>query len=415
MADFEVHIDLNGLTRPIGLARSNRVRGIETILFEYGGAWLNDPDRFSLEPALTLTRGPFAPPAGLATFGSIGDSAPDTWGRRLMQRVERRLAEQENRTVRTLAESDYLLGVADETRLGALRFRWVGQETFQAPIRAGVPALIELGRLLQITERILRDEETDEDLQLIFAPGSSLGGARPKASVIDQHGHLSIAKFPKETDDYSMETWEEIALRLAGQAGIATPQHELIDVAGKAVMLSRRFDRHGAIRVPFLSAMAMMGAKDGDRGSYPEIVDALAQHGAKGKTDAHALYRRVVFNVLISNVDDHLRNHGFLWLGKAGWSLSPAYDLNPVPTDLKARVLTTNIDLDEGTCSVDLLEAASEYFALTLTQARAIIKEVATVTATWRDVAKAVGTRSAEIKRMASAFEHDDLKRALAL
>ncbi|MEH2557346.1 hypothetical protein V1286_004875 [Bradyrhizobium algeriense] len=144
------------------------------------------------------SRGAFAPPAGLATFGPIGDSAPDTWGRRLMRRAERRLAEREGRAVRTLAESDYLLGVADETRLGALRFRWDGEETFQAPIRAGVPTLIELGRLLQITERILRDEETDEDLQLIFAPGSSLGGARPKTSVIDQHGHLSIAKFPKE-------------------------------------------------------------------------------------------------------------------------------------------------------------------------------------------------------------------------
>jgi serine/threonine-protein kinase HipA len=152
-----------------------------------------------------------------------------------------------------------------------------------------------------------------------------------------------------------------------------------------------------------------------ERSSYPEIVDALAQHGAQGKADAHALYRRVVFNVLISNVDDHLRNHGFLWRGKAGWSLSPAYDLNPTPTDLKARVLTTNIDLDEGTCSLDLLEKASEYFALTLPQARAIIKEVAAVTATWRDAAKAVGARSAEINRMASAFEHDDLKRALAL
>lgn len=414
MADFEVHIDRDGRTRPIGLARSNRVRNTETIRFEYDGAWLADPDRFSLEPALALTRGTFAPPDGLATFGSIGDSTPDTWGRRLMQRAERRLAERQGRAVRTLAESDYLLGVADETRLGALRFRWVGEDAFQAPVRAGVPALIELGRLLQITERILRDEETDEDLQLIFAPGSSLGGARPKASVIDQHGHLSIAKFPKETDEYSMEIWEEVALRLADQAGIATPHHELIEVAGKAVMLSRRFDRSGAIRIPFLSAMAMMGAKDGES-SYPEIVDALAQHGAQGKTDAHALYRRVAFNVLISNVDDHLRNHGFLWRGKAGWSLSPAYDLNPVPADLKARVLTTNIDLDEGTCSLDLLEAASAFFALTLPQARAIIKEVAIVTATWHDTAKTVGARSAEITRMASAFEHSDLTRALTL
>ncbi|WP_454718989.1 type II toxin-antitoxin system HipA family toxin [Caulobacter segnis] len=415
MADFEVHIDLRGRARPIGLARSNRVRGAETILFEYGEDWLADPDRFSLEPALVLTRGAFPPPAGQALFGSIGDSAPDTWGRRLMQRGERRRAEREARAPRTLAESDYLLGVADETRLGALRFRRVGEEAFQAPIQAGVPALIALEELLQITERILRDEETDEDLQLIFAPGSSLGGARPKASVIDHHGCLSIAKFPKETDDYSIETWEEIALRLAGAAGIATPRHELIQVAGKAVMLSRRFDRNGESRVPFLSAMAMMGARDGERGSYPEMVDALAEHGAQGKPDAHALYRRVVFNVMISNVDDHLRNHGFLWLGQAGWTLSPAYDLNPVPADLKARVLTTNIDLDEGTCSVDLLEAASEYFALTLSQARGVIKEVAAVTATWREVAGTAGARAAEIKRMESAFEHDDLKRALAL
>lgn len=189
----------------------------------------------------------------------------------------------------------------------------------------------------------------------------------------------------------------------------------LLQVAGKAVLLSRRFDRAGAIWIPFFSAMAMTGSKDGERGSYPEIVDALVQHGAKGKTDAHALYRRGVFNVLISNVDDHLRIHGFLWLGEAGWLLSPAYDLSPVPTDLKARVLTTNIDLDEGTCSIDLLEAAAEFFGLALPQARAIIREVAMVTATWRDTAKVVGARSAEINRMASAFEHDDLKRALAL
>ncbi|MXZ81906.1 MAG: HipA domain-containing protein [Gammaproteobacteria bacterium] len=415
MADFEVHIDLDGRTRQVGLAMSNRVRNTETTLFGYDSGWLADPSRFSLEPALALGQGTFAPPAGLSTFGSIGDSAPDAWGRRLMQRAERRLAEREGCTVRTLLESDYLLGVADEARLGALRFRRAGDSTFQAPTRTGVPTLIELGRLLRITERILRDEETDEDIQTIFAPGASLGGARPKASVIDQHGRLSIAKFPKETDEYSMETWEEIALRLAGQAGIATPTHSLIDIAGKRVMLSRRFDRQGAIRIPFLSAMAMMGARDGERGSYPEIVDALAEHGAQGKTDAHALYRRVVFSVLISNVDDHLRNHGFLWFGKTGWSLSPAYDLNPVPMDIKARILATNIDLDEGTCSLDLLENASGYFALTLAQARSIIKEVATVTATWRATAKAVGAHAAEINRMTSAFEHDDLERALAL
>ena len=415
MSDIEVHIDLNGTTRPIGIAHANQARGNETVVFEYLDIWLDDPERFSIEPALVLTRGGFALPQGQTVFGSLGDSAPDTWGRRLMQRAERRLADQEKRQVRTLTETDYLLGVADAMRLGALRFRRVGEDAFQAPVRAGVPAVIELGRLLQVTERILRNEETDEDLQMIIAPGSSLGGARPKASIVDQHSHLSIAKFPKETDEYSVETWEEIALRLAERAGIATPHHELVEVAGKAVLLSRRFDRVGETRLPFLSAMAMTGSKDGERGSYPEIVDSLTEHGARAKADAGELYRRVAFSVLISNVDDHLRNHGFLWVGKDGWTLSPAYDLNPTPVDLKARVLTTNIDLDEGTCSLDLLESAAEYFSLALADARGIIKEVASATSGWRETAKEVGARGAEINRMASAFEHDDLNKALAL
>jgi serine/threonine-protein kinase HipA len=415
MPDVEVHIDLDGKARRVGLLRRSAVRRTETVTFEYDDAWLHDADRFSIEPALALTRGVFPPPQGQSIFGSIGDSAPDSWGRRLMQRAERRQAERDGRRVRTLTETDYLLGVSDEIRLGALRFRWAGDSVFQAPLRAGVPALIELGRLLQITERILRDEETDEDFQLIFAPGSSLGGARPKASVIDQHGHLSIAKFPKETDDYSVETWEEIALRLADRAGIATPRHELVQVARKAVLLSRRFDRVGGTRIPFLSAMSMTGSRDGERGSYPEIVDALTRHGTQAKVDAQALYRRVVFNVLISNVDDHLRNHGFLWTGRTGWSLSPAYDLNPTPTDLKARILTTNIDLEEGTCSLDLVESAAGYFGLGLPQARTVIREVATATATWRALAEGVGARPAEINRMSSAFEHDDLTRALVL
>ena len=415
MSDFEVHIDREGATQLVGWARSNRVRGHETVLFEYASAWLEDPTRFSLEPALALTRGAFAPLAGQTLFGALGDSAPDTWGRRLMQRAERRAAEKESRTVRTLAESDYLLGVSDETRLGALRFRRPGEIVFQAPLRTGVPPIVELGRLLHSTERLLREEESEEDFRLIFAPGSSLGGARPKASVIDQWGNLSIAKFPKETDDYSIETWEEIALQLASAAGIETPRHELIRVAGKSVLLSQRFDREGTRRIPFLSAMAMLGARDGERRSYPEIVDALASHGARARCDAAALYRRVTFNVLVSNIDDHLRNHAFLWDGREGWILAPAYDLNPVPSDIKARILSTNIDLDEATCSIDLLEDSAEYYGLSLKQARSIIKEVSQVTRDWRHVARKVGARDAEIKRMETAFEHAELQQALRL
>lgn len=416
VADVEVHIDLEGRTQPLGLLRRQASRRGETVTFEYDGSWLQDVNRFSIEPALALTPGIFPPSPGQPLFGAIGDSAPDTWGRRLMQRAERRSARREGgRQVRTLGELDYLMGVADTTRLGALRFRAQGDEMFQAPVRDGVPSLVELGRLLQITERILRDEETDEDLRLIFAPGSSLGGARPKASVVDQHGHLSIAKFPKETDDYSIETWEEIAMRLAERAGIRTPKHELLQVAGKPVFLSRRFDRKETERIPFLSAMSMTGSRDGERGSYPELVDALTAHGVQAKADATQLYRRVVFNVLISNVDDHLRNHGFLWTGQAGWALSPAYDLNPTPVDLKARILTTNINLDEGTCSVELLQDAAEFFGLNNKPAQAIIREVAEITRTWRSVASEVGARHAEIDRMSSAFEHEDLRLALSL
>jgi serine/threonine-protein kinase HipA len=205
MSNVEVHIDLNGSTQRVGLLRQNRGRGGESISFEYDDAWLKNSNRFSLESALSLTPGTFHPSQDRAIFGSIGDSAPDTWGRQLMQRAARRRAEAESRTVHTLSELDYLLGVSDETRLGALRFRWAGEDRFQSPLgKGGVPALIKLGKLLESSQRILRNEETDDDLLLIFAPGSSLGGARPKASVIDQHNKLSIAKFPKDSDGYSL-------------------------------------------------------------------------------------------------------------------------------------------------------------------------------------------------------------------
>ncbi|HEV3157097.1 MAG TPA: type II toxin-antitoxin system HipA family toxin [Candidatus Baltobacteraceae bacterium] len=412
--DIEVFISFSPGLKRVGTLYRHARRGAESTSFEYHPDWLDDPECFSLDPALTLNRGAFAPSGGMPMFGSIGDSAPDTWGRQLMQRAERRLANREGRPVRTLMEADYLLGVSDVARLGGLRFRRVGETEFQAPTTTGVPGLIELGRLLTVTERILRDEETEDDLQIIFAPGSSLGGARPKASVMDQHGRLSIAKFPKETDDYQIELWEAVALRLAARAGIRTPDNELIRVAGKPVLLSRRFDRDAGTRIPFLSALSMMGLRDGSRGSYLELVDALTQHGAHAVADAHELYRRMVFNVLISNVDDHLRNHGFLWTSRDGWTLSPAYDLNPTPSDVRQRILTTTISLDEGTCNLDLVFEVAEYFGLGLAEAKLIANEVATTTATWREVAESLGAGPSEILRMTSAFEHDDLIKALA-
>lgn len=412
--EIEVHIDFSPGSRRVGTLYRHARRSGEATSFEYDAAWLADPERFSLEPTLMLHRGAFAPAQGLPIFGSIGDSAPDTWGRRLMQREERRRAEREGRSARTLMEVDYLLGVSDVSRLGALRFRRSGEREFLSSSPA-VPRLIELGRLLHATEQILRDEYTDEDLQLVLAPGSSLGGARPKASVIDQHGSLAIAKFPKESDDYSIELWEATALRLAARAGIRTPKNELIRIAGKSVLLSYRFDRHAGTRIPFLSALSMMGLRDGERSSYPELVDVMTEHGSQATIDAEELYRRMALNVLISNVDDHLRNHGFLWTNRDGWSLSPVYDLNPTPSDVRQRILTTNITLDEGTCDLDLVLSACEYFGLGLASAKRIIHEVACAVKTWRDVASALGASPHEIQRIKSAFEHDDFTKALAL
>lgn len=415
MTDVEVHIDLEGETRRVGTLRRRPGRGLESVTFEYHADWLGQEGRFSLEPALQLTRGAFAPANGAPLFGSIGDSAPDTWGKRLMQRAERKTAEREQRPVRTLQDVDYLLGVSDVSRLGALRFRLAGGEAFLSERGQGVPGALELGRLLQITERIGRDEESEEDLQRIFAPGSSLGGARPKASIIDQHGRLSIAKFPKETDDYSLETWESVALDLAGLAGIRSSAHDLVVAGGKPVLLSHRFDRQGERRIPFLSALSMMGLRDGQQASYPELMDVLASVGADVDADAIELYRRMVFNVLVSNVDDHLRNHGFLWAGKAGWRLSPVYDVNPTPTDVRQRTLATGIGPDAFDCDLGLALEVAGYFNLSATRARQIVKSVAEVTATWRAAAAARGVRPGEVRRMQSAFEHRDLSQALAL
>ena len=371
--------------------------------------------RFSLEPALTLGPGPFHTPSDKPLFGAIGDSAPDRWGRVLMRRAERRRAEGAGTTPRTLREIDYLLMVDDEARQGALRFAEREGGPFVAehgPTK--IPPLIDLPRLLSAAERVLGDSDTDEDLRLLLAPGSSLGGARPKASVRDRDGSLAIAKFPHQGDEIKTVVWEAVALTLAAKAGVPVPAWRLETVAGKPVLLLRRFDREAQTRLPFLSAMSMLGAADNETRSYLEFVDALRQHGAAPKQDMHALWRQIALNILISNTDDHLRNHGFLYTGPAGWRLAPAYDLNPVPTDIKARVLSTAIDLDDGDASLKSLIEVASYFELGLEEAHKIAADVGQAVAMWRKVAAKLGLTAAEIDRMASAFEHEDLKMALS-
>jgi serine/threonine-protein kinase HipA len=330
-----------------------------------------------------------------------------------MRRAERRRADQARQAPRTLREVDYLLMVDDEARQGALRFADREGGSFLAEIApTKIPPLIELTRLLSAAEHVLSDTASDEDLRLLLAPGSSLGGARPKASVRDRDGHLAIAKFPSKGDEINTVLWEAVALTLAAKAGIPAPAWRLAMVAGKPVLLLRRFDRQEGARLPFLSAMSMLDAKDNETRSYLEFVDILRQHGAAPKEDMHGLWRRIVFSILISNTDDHLRNHGFLWAGPAGWRLSPAYDLNPVPTDIKPRILTTAIDLEDGTASLKLALDVCGYFELGLKEAQRIAAEVGRAVATWRKVAARIGLTAAEIDRMASAFEHEDLRAA---
>ena len=407
-----VYVDIGGTPAFVGRLWTRVRSGKESATFEYDKDWIKNPYHFSLEPALTVGPGPHHTAEGRSLFGAIGDSAPDRWGRALIRRAERKQAEKEGRPPRTLYEADVLLMVDDEARQGALRFAMTeGGPFLRESSGTRVPPLIELPRLLAATEHVEDDHETAEDIKLLLAPGSSLGGARPKASIRDRDGMLAIAKFPHKQDEIKVELWEAVALRLASRAGIQVPESRIEMVAEKPTLVLRRFDRNGRSRVPFLSAMSMLGAIDREQRSYMEIADAIRRYGASASSDLQQLWRRIVFSVLISNTDDHLRNHGFLYQGTSGWVLSPAYDLNPVPVDVKPRILCTAIDIEDTTASVDLALSVADYFDLKPAEAKRVAAEVGIAVSKWRDEAKRVGVPDVEINRMASAFEHEDLRK----
>ncbi len=409
-----VYVDLMGVPIKVGQLWGRYRHGRESLSFEYDSAWLNHPERFSLDPALELVPGSFHASPDKPLFGAIDDSAPDRWGRLLMRRAERKKAELEKRTPRILKELDFLLLVDDEGRQGALRFKREEKGSFLTTYeKNSIPPLVSVGQLLYAANHVLQESETEEDLRLLLAPGSSLGGARPKASVKDKEGHLTIAKFPRKDDEMDIIAWEAVALTLANKAGIEVPKWRVEPFGHQRILLSQRFDRLKNRRIPFLSAMSALSAKDNEMHSYLEIADAIRRLSASPKEDLEALWRRIIFNVLISNVDDHLRNHAFLYTGLAGWRLSPAYDLNPMPTDIKPRVLSTAIDLIDPTASLDLAFDVATYFDLDQAQAKRIIKEVGIETALWREEAAKLKIKKREIDRMASSFEHEDLRKAL--
>lgn len=409
----QVYVDIDGAGGPVrmGTLHAQSSGRQEVFSFEYAPEWLRSEAAFAFDPDLQLLEGAQYPAQSRGNFGIFLDSAPDRWGRLLMQRRENLHARQEQRTARRLTEWDYLLGVHDETRLGALRLRSLeGGEFLDSDRQMAAPPITSVRELQAASEgleRHLDDEQNPEYarwLNQLVAPGSSLGGARPKASVRDETGALCIAKFPSRADTRNMAAWEMLTHRLAAKCGIHLPQARLLESGDRdqSTFLVKRFDRtsHGGRRA-FVSAMTLTQRRDGEPGaSYLEMVELLQRQGAETLGDTHQLFRRIVFSVLIHNTDDHLRNHGF-FIEERGLRLSPAYDMNP---SVDSDDLTLAINETETLCDVEIARAAHKMYALSLKEADGIIADVETAVKTWRAEAEAFRIRRSEQDQMAAAF-----------
>jgi serine/threonine-protein kinase HipA len=412
MADpvIDVYVQIAGEDVPAGRLWAHRHGRTESATFTYLSEYLVRDDAYALDPVLGMHTGAQQTPEGRALFGALSDAAPDGWGRRLIRRNELHRARELGAAERNVAEIDYLLGVRDDLRQGALRFRDPEHGRYLADDRSGVPHLIDLRRLLNAAEHLERDAESSEDLRVLLEGGSSLGGARPKAHVLDVDGRLGIAKFPApKSDDWDVIRWEAVALTLAREARVHVPQFELCDVDGKPVLISRRFDRDVRGRVGYVSAMTMLEAADGQQGSYLEIAEAITEHSPTATMDLRELWRRMVFSRFISNRDDHLRNHGFLRTSTAGWTLSPAFDLNPDP---HVGTYGTAIGGSPGRDELGLAIEVADLFRLTRADADAVLTEVVGATKRWRQAARATGLSNSEVERMEAAFEHDQARSA---
>jgi serine/threonine-protein kinase HipA len=417
MAGFdtvEVCIDLERFGHPVLMGRLHRQQSGtgEIFFFEYDRAWLEQPEVFSFDPDLALAAGHQYPALLRKNFGIFLDSAPDRWGRVLMQRRENARARHEKRKPRALTEWDFLLGVHDETRLGALRFRESSNTPFiDADAQLPDPPLTSL-RELQAASLEFEKHIDEEDnplyekwLTQLLAPGSSLGGARPKASVRDEAGTLCMAKFPSRNDTRDMGGWELVAHNVARKAGITVPDARPLRFAESpyTTFLVKRFDRTATGgRLAFISAMMLTQHIDGEPGaSYLELVDLLQSRGADTRSDCVQLFRRVVFNILIHNTDDHLRNHGF-FVDESGVRLSPAYDINPSVDRLE---LTLAINEVETACDVSIAMEASQHYGLSPRQANELLKQVQDAVARWREEATRLKIPRAEQDLMANAFQ----------
>jgi serine/threonine-protein kinase HipA len=410
--EIEVVVQIAGEDVSAGRAWRHSGRRGESATFAYDAAYLVRSDAYELDPALPLEAGQRQTPVGRRIFGAFSDCAPDRWGRRLIKRNEKQRAKREGVAEQSFGEFDYLLGVRDDMRQGALRFRRRGETVYLAPEEEGVPPLVALPTLLNAADQMERDEADMEQLRLLLRGGSSLGGARPKAHVLDPEGRPAIAKFPSPNDEWEVIRWESVALTLAAAAGVVVPSFQLHLVDEKPVLVVDRFDRRGEKRIGYVSAMTMLEADDGEEGAaYLDIVEVIEQRSPAVERDLEQLWRRIAFNVLISNVDDHLRNHGFLRTSTAGWALAPAFDLNPDP-EPGPKQLSTAIDYGAPEASVEKLLAVAEYFGLDDKAATRILSEVLAGTKDWETKAGAAGLGRAAISAMAPAFEHEQRERA---
>lgn len=409
-----VFADWLGLRGPqlMGRLFTSRLRGKEVFQFEYEPDWIKSDSLLQIDPELGHFTGRQFPSAGRNIFGVFLDSMPDRWGRQLMLRREALLARKEGRAVNHLFESDYLLGVFDKQRQGALRYKLAGDNRFLNDDRTlAVPPLSSLRELEHASMEIESSVELDDQsamkwINMLMAPGSSLGGARPKAGVVDNSGQLWIAKFPSKNDDADVGAWEMITSEIGRKAGLDMATGQLFKLGVRHhTYLSKRFDRtNTGERLHFASAMTLLQYYDGDDfstgASYLELAEFIIRNGEQPEKDLEELWRRIVLSICVKNTDDHLRNHGFM-LNKDGWRLSPAYDVNPNPVGYGLRL---NISENDNSLDLDLAKSVGSFFRITSPKADEIITQVKNAVSLWRQTAKRYQISKNEMDRMAPAF-----------
>ena len=405
-----VYADWIGTEEPkcIGILSAQQAKSKKAFSFEYDTNWLKTGQLFLLDPDISLFSGPQYPNRK-ENFGIFLDSMPDTWGRTLMKRRAVQEAKINQLKTHTLYDIDFLLGVYDGSRMGALRFKKDPEGEFlDNNQNASTPPWSSVRELQYAAESIEDDKDNDEIrkwLSILIAPGSSLGGARPKANILDIDNSLWIAKFPSKSDTIDKAAWEYLAYKIALQAGIEMATSRIEKINGNYhTFFTKRFDRDQDKRIHFASAMTMTGKNEetikDNLPSYLELAEFISNYGINVEANLHQLWRRIIFNIAISNTDDHLRNHGFI-LTNEGWILSPAYDLNP---SIDKDGLSLNIDMDNNALDFELARSVGEYFRLNDKQMKQILQEVNAAVGNWKKVANSIGIPRREQLLMDSAF-----------